>query len=144
MKIIVLGSNPSNSSPFNDPFTHCRSAKTLDKWLAKLGLSREMVELANVSYEKTPNNRPLKKSEINLEIPRLGYLVGGNIVITLGRTAEEAMQRVVKLNIPRWRPERVIALPHPSGSNRVRNDRELLEKMLSNAATALRDITPNR
>lgn len=133
MKVVLLGSNPSNASPFSDPFTHSKSSATLDSWLKELGLSRSSVDIINVSDTKTPNNRPLKSDEITRELPRLGPLLTNRVVVALGKTAATAVSRLIALNVKSWKPAVVIELPHPSGLNRKLNDKEWLSSILQSA-----------
>lgn len=131
-KVVFLGSNPSCSSPYNDPFSHCKSAnKMLNQWIPALGLTRDQVHFMNVANYKTPRNRPLKRSEIDAEIPRLIELLRGQIVVTLGKTAGDVMLDMLECGLmaPNQQ-ETTIFMPHPSGRNRKLNDREWVNVML--------------
>lgn len=138
-KIIFLGSNPSNASPFNDPFTHCKSRIVLEQWLPALGLTLDDVEFANVSNEKTPNNRPLRRHEIDVEYPRLRALLAQRAVVTLGKTAELAAGFVAFTLSADQKPV-VINLPHPSGRNRVLNDKAKVAEILQKARQKLNEV----
>ncbi len=124
-KVVFLGSNPSCTSPYNDPFSHCKSAnKMLNEWIPALGLTRSQIYFANVANYKTPRNRPLKKSEVVAEIPRLAVQLSRNIVVALGKTAQETMSRMIGLGlVSSDQMDRVIYMPHPSGLNRQLNDK---------------------
>lgn len=74
----------------------------------------------NVANLVTENNRPLKKSEYELD--RLqSDLCGVERVVALGNTAEDALK---KLGIIYFK------LPHPSPRNRLLNDRESIDSLL--------------
>lgn len=143
MKIVFIGSNPSCTSPVNDPFAHCMSAnRMINDWIPKLGLTRDQVEFMNVANYKTPKNRPLKTKEIDAELPRLTVALVGRKVVTLGKTAEIAIDRMCRENFlngngPEVEPTLVLNLPHPSGRNRLLNDRAKVEQMLSEVKQAL-------
>lgn len=134
-KVVFLGSNPSCSSPYNDPFSHCKSAnKMLNEWIPALGLTRDQVYFANVANYKTPRNRPLKKSEVTIEIPRLAVQLNGKIVVALGKTAQETMSRLIESGlVPSNQRDRIIYMPHPSGLNRQLNNKAWLQETLEQA-----------
>lgn len=68
MKIMVVGSNPSNRSPDNSAFSvHTQSGKIIREWFSDI----EGVYFFNVLDEPTPNNRHLKISEIRAALPNL-------------------------------------------------------------------------
>ena len=135
MRIVFLGSNPSNASPMDEAFTHCKSRKTLDSWIELLGLNVNDVEFMNVSNVKTPKNRPLKPSEIRAEVDRLIDDTYSKVVVCLGGTAKEAMTLVNK-KVPRS----YITLPHPSGGNRLLNNSQWLDKTLLEAKNVISDL----
>lgn len=136
-KIVFLGSNPSNASPFLDPFTHCRSAHVLAGWLARLGLRWEEVTFANVANYKTIGNKPLTGSQISAEIPRLIAELSDAVVIALGTTAQKAAKKTANGCYPWPAPLAIIPLPHPSGMNRLLNDQDYVAKVLDEAKSKL-------
>lgn len=78
----------------------------------------------NVSPVPTPNNRPLKVSEIKHNLDRLKILVAmsdGAKIVALGKTAEKALNMI---------NERFYSMPHPSGRNRKLNDPAYLEEKI--------------
>jgi uracil-DNA glycosylase len=102
----------------------------LNDWIPKLGLARSEVVFKNVANYKTVGNKPLSVRQINLEIPRLTYELDNCLVVTLGKTAEKAMLKCLSHNcMIVW----CYALPHPSGLNRLLNDKEAVELMLKDA-----------
>lgn len=137
-KVVFLGSNPSCSSPYEDPFSHCKSAnKMLTEWIPALGLTRAEVHFMNVANYKTPGNRALKQKEIIHEVSRLIELTRGQVVVTLGKSAVLAMCDVVDnyrgtTDHDDHTPT-VIEMPHPSGRNRLLNDKGFVQKMLIEA-----------
>jgi uracil-DNA glycosylase len=75
----------------------------------------------NVMNEKTEDNRPLKKSEIKANLKRLAAdvkTVEADFVIALGKTAAEALSAI---------GAKFYEMPHPSGLNRLLNDKEFVE-----------------
>lgn len=121
-KVIFIGSNPSQKSGSIVPFWHdTRSTAVLKKWMDQVYLDPtirlDSVAFGNVANIVTPNNRPLKMSEIKAALPRLNKLINEDCVpdkvVALGKTAEKAL---TMLGIPHH------AMPHPSGLNRLLND----------------------
>ena len=109
MSTLIVGSNPSVAKSG-------KSLLKLFKWV-----STPIFSFTNVSTICTPNNRPLKKSEYQLE--RLcTECQNYDKIITLGNTANEAL---TLLGIQHFQ------LPHPSGLNRKLNNKEYLTKVLS-------------
>lgn len=135
MRIVFLGSNPSNASPMDEAFTHCKSRKTLDKWIEKLGLRVYDVDFMNVSNTKTPNNRMLFSNEIEREVDRLVDETYNKVTICLGTVAKKAMALVNKKADRKY-----ITLPHPSGRNPQANDSEWLDGILLEAKKALAEL----
>ena len=114
MRIAFVASNPSHAGP-DSP-----AKKNFYRWLGRIKPPGP-VFFFNVSNEVTPENRPLKKSEYELE--RLSDdLRGMHRVVALGATAEDALDR---LGIKHFK------LPHPSPRNRVLNDPDLVERLLA-------------
>lgn len=125
MRILVVGSTPSQSQKSKRPFDGARSLSTLTRWLGEIG-SYDYV-LANVSSEPTPGNRALKVPEYKLNELRYTILnLRPDHIIALGRTAEKALRKLEVTCIP---------MPHPSGLNRKLNDLSYVEAML----TSVRD-----
>jgi len=114
--ILFVGSNPSNSS-FCDVAFHMstRSSKILTGWCTDLhGLKIHL----NVLNKKTEGNRPLKASEIKMNLERLALDIKGTSpthIIALGKTAAKAL---TLLGVEYYE------MPHPSGRNRLLNDPE--------------------
>lgn len=122
-KVLIIGSNPSQRSASVLPFWYdTKSTKVLNKWMAEVVVKHDVVVLESVHFGNvanfvTPNNRPLKISEIKAELPRLEQFINTDVVpdkiITLGKSAEKAL---TMLGIE------FFAMPHPSGLNRLLND----------------------
>lgn len=117
--IILLGSNPSVSSPDDSPWNvSVRSSKILMSWIE--GIDAEFVFL-NVSDEKTKNNKSLSKAQVKDCIfslkQKLDHYPNAKI-IALGKTAEQALLML--------KVENFLSIPHPSGLNRSLNDPETL------------------
>lgn len=125
IKIIFLGSNPSQRSISIKPFWRdTKSMQVISNWLDMLNLGEEEIYFMNVSDTTTPNNRPLKISEIKASLPMLSNKINDVIpekIIALGKTAEKAL---TLLRIPHF------AMPHPSGLNRQLNNKEFIEEKI--------------
>ena len=134
--IILVGSNPSTTSPNNAPFdSSVKSAKTLKTWIE--GIDADFLFM-NVSDAKTQANKPLSAAQIKDSIPSLKEKLDRYPtarVVALGKTAEKALSI---LNI------RFLALPHPSGMNRMLNDPEtvrLTKENLKSFSSGYNSIT---
>jgi hypothetical protein len=115
MRVAFIGSNPSHLGP------DCPAKKTFHKWWSSMELDGVGL-FFNVSNEITPGNRPLKKSEYELERLKLD-LSGFTQVVALGNTAADALDR---LGIVYFK------LPHPSPRNRKLNDKTYINALLRN------------
>jgi len=117
--ILFVGSNPSQASTCELAFhTSTKSSKILTEWANHL----EGVKMhINVLNDKTEDNRPLKKSEIKANLPRLKTdidMINATYVVALGKTAAEALNSI---------GAKFYEMPHPSGLNRLLNDKEFVE-----------------
>lgn len=111
-KVLFVASNPSNVTGIN------ATIKNFYKWLDVLEI--RICCFANVSDYKTPGNRPLKKSEWELE--KLSkYCKNHDKIVALGATARDALERL---------SVRHFSLPHPSPRNRQLNDKYWLNNRL--------------
>lgn len=129
MRVVFIGSNPSQRSQSIVPFYHdTKSMTTIVGWLNQLdslGCKLDSHHFLNVSNSPTPSNRPLKTSEIYAELIGLEGRISSLMpdrVIALGRTAEKAL---TLLRIPHY------AMPHPSGLNRKLNDPAYVEEKIN-------------
>jgi uracil-DNA glycosylase len=115
MKIMVVGSNPSNRSPDNSAFSvHTQSGKIIREWFSDI----EGVYFFNVLDEPTPNNRHLKISEIRAALPNLRMqLLDADRIVAVGNTAAIACERLGLTYFKMW---------HPSRRCRKKNDPVLL------------------
>lgn len=116
--ILFVGSNPSHSSISNTAFhEETPSSKILTGWANNL---TGMKMAINVQNEKTEDNRPLTKSEIKANLPRLAEdirIINATKVVALGKTAAAALSAI---GISFYE------MPHPSGCNRLLNDKEFV------------------
>jgi hypothetical protein len=116
MKIVVLGSNPSQKSPDDSAFSiHTRSGKIIRRWFSEI----EGICFLNVSNIPTPNNKPLSTAEIKYNLPRLRELLQDvDKIIAIGNTATYACEL---LGVPFFK------MNHPSGRCRKNNDPALIK-----------------
>ena len=130
-RVLFIGSNPSQKSSKTVPFWHdTRSRMVLDKWLLNAQIPIEYIDFLNVSMLPTPNNRPLKTTEIRGCLNRLEIDITKHIrpdyIIALGKTAEKALI-MMKLTETGYD---YFAMPHPSGLNRQLNDSKFIEEKI--------------
>lgn len=125
LKVLIIGSNPSESSPDDSPFhPDTKSRQKIDNWLAQTKLSCEVIYLNVCNYKKV-NNAPLLTKEIVDHLPALQKSLKeceSYKVITVGRAASEAVSR---LKIEHFK------CPHPSGRNRSLNSKTFVDNMIS-------------
>lgn len=113
MRVVFVGSNPSHAG------SESPAKQNFYKWLKVLKIEHAI--FINVSNRVTSDNRPLKKSEY--ELTRLECdLVGYRKVVALGSTASDALER---LRVHHFK------LPHPSPKNRALNDKNNVDRLLS-------------
>lgn len=116
MRVLFIGSNPSQVSPNNkafDPST--RSGKILSEWISHMHGSSS-IEFINVSDTPTPGNKSLSKSDIKASLPSLQDKITTHKpdkIIALGKTASNALT-LLRLQY--------LEMPHPSGCNFKLND----------------------
>lgn len=130
-RILFIGSNPSQKSGKNVPFWHdTKSRVTLDKWLLNIQIPIEYIDFLNVCMLPTPNNRPLKTTEIHGCLHRLEIDITKHIrpdyIIALGKTAEKALN-MMKIQETGYN---FFTMPHPSGLNRQLNDPKFIEEKI--------------
>lgn len=130
--IVVVGSNPSTKSISQEPFSKdTSSGRTVRGWLG----SATDITFVNVYDSTTPNNRPLKRSEIKSCLSALSAkMLGATAIIAVGRTAQVAIS-LLKPTIP------VFNMPHPSGRCRVWNDKGQQAKYLLALNQFLQQVT---
>lgn len=124
--ILFVGSNPSNASTCDVAFHgSTASSRILTGWCKDLVGMKVHV---NVLDKKTPDNRALTKSEIVMNLEDLKSKLDGinpNYIVALGKTAETALTLLQK---------QFYAMPHPSGCNRLLNDKEFVDQKLKGLA----------
>lgn len=112
MDVVFVASNPSHLGP-DSP-----AKKNFYKWVGALGA--DIYTFHNVSNRVTPGNRPLKRSEYELDRLR-NELGNATKIVALGNTASDALN---KLGVKHFK------LPHPSPRNRLLNDAQLIDDLL--------------
>lgn len=117
MRVILVGSNPSEKSPDCSPFhASTRSRTVVDGWFKDMDVD---VHFINVCDRKRSGNRPLKVSEIRGALPRFQSRLEESEfqnckLVALGKTASKALKMLeVEYH----------EMPHPSGANRFWNDK---------------------
>ncbi len=122
MKVIFVGSNPSRASKTILPFYgDTKSDYVLSSWAKHLPYEVEM-SVCNVMDAPTPNNKPLSVKEIKECLANLANKVNGqDRIIALGKTAAKAL---TLLHLEFYE------MPHPSGRNRLLNDKNYVEEKI--------------
>lgn len=117
--VILVGSNPSTSSPDCSAFhPDTKSRKALDGWLE--GIDAEF-KYVNISDSKLASNRPLNNVEIQNHLESLKVKIAdGEKVIAVGNTADKALNVLKRDHVK---------VPHPSGRNRILNDSNEIVKI---------------
>lgn len=129
--LILLGSNPSETSPDASPFhASTRSRVILDAWIDRLNTLGWPLEITflNVSNDKKSGNKPLTPAEIKAAVPALLERIKqypDHKVVALGKAASLAC----KLTGVEF-----YEMPHPSGLNRLLNDPTYVEEKLKGLA----------
>jgi uracil-DNA glycosylase family 4 len=89
-RLMFVGEGPgSEEDRLGEPFVGA-AGKRLDRWIARIGLRREDVYIANVVKCRPPGNRPPLPDEAKVCLPyllRQIRAIGPEIVCTLGATA---------------------------------------------------------
>ena len=113
--IVLVGSNPSRVSPDNSAFhSSTKSRKFIDSIFANHDYEISYINL--IDY-KTPNNRPISRSEIRSNLDKIKQKFDGILnkkIIALGKTASDGLTLAEIKHF---------ALPHPSGLCRFWNDK---------------------
>lgn len=128
--VLFIGSNPATAATSTYPFDiSSKSGKTIREWIIRAGITGNAT-FYNVANRRTPNNRPLKKSEIEAALPMLQRAVEWEksfqrkdiYLVAVGKTAQQAL---TLLRLPFY------AMPHPSGLNRQLNDPQFVEEKIN-------------
>jgi uracil-DNA glycosylase len=124
LKILFVGSNPSNTAASTEAFTaDTASGRILRSWIT--GIEGQFC-FENIVPQKTENNRPLTKAEMAEGQASLLLRIkeiNPDRIVALGKSAASTL---VKLNL------KFLEMPHPSGLNRKLNDRAYVEEQLVN------------
>ena len=126
-KAIFIGSNPSAASQGIGAFdVSTKSGITLHSWINRANI--ELYMFMNLHNKPTPNNRPLKKSEIKAALINLEAhlsIYHGTPIVAVGKAAAEALTLLRR---------EFYELPHPSGLNRKLNDAAFVEEKIKGLA----------
>ncbi len=109
-KVLVVGDRPKSDDPNDTPFLNARCKEKLQRWLDSMGITDYV--LSNQVREDLP--------ETVTNFPK---------AIALG---EKAAKRLKKLGVQHYR------LPHPSGANRLLNDKRYEEFVIADCARWVR------
>ena len=125
-KVLFIGSNPSQRSTSIEAFwTDTKSSAILRSWIDKMESPiGTTFHYGNSCNHVTPNNRPLKVSEIRAGSEILRQLIESikpTHIVALGKTATKALM-ILDVSF--------LEFPHPSGLNRKLNDPKYVEDRL--------------
>lgn len=119
--IIIVGHKPSSLNINKDiAFVGTPSYKTLLNWIADMKLDVNEVLLCNINHFFEYFN-----GEFGVETPNLTTDIhpeDGDKILVLGREAEKFIKTT---------PYKYFYLPHPSGRNRVLNNKSEVKKILT-------------
>jgi DNA polymerase len=122
-QIFFIGEGPGENEDLKGrPFVG-RAGELLDKWIAAMGLKRELVYIANIVKCRPPGNREPAPDEVAACTPFLERqleLIRPRVIITLGRPAAQQML-ATKISMGRlrgqwheWRGMRLMPTYHPA------------------------------
>lgn len=129
MKILFLGQNPSKSSP-DKPFVGTKSHDTLVSWILASGVIGE-VSFANVfddPYIEHFSNHSIFSAAMSPEFSE--KVDGYDIIFTCGIVADRAVASYSAANPDFLFDTSVASLPHPSGLNRLLNNKAEVDKAI--------------
>lgn len=118
-KVLIVGCNPSQKSPDNTPFhSSTRSRKVIDGWFSEIDAD---VCFMNIYNGKTHENRPpslksIKNPSGDVILQLMSFK--NHKIVTVGKVAESVLNQL-GLSF--------LAMPHPSGRNRLLNDPKYVE-----------------
>lgn len=114
LKILFVGSNPAVASSTDEAFAaDTASGRILRGWTE--GIDGVLL-YENIVSQKTENNRPLKRYEMDEGMASLLERINGinpDRIVALGKNATYVLEKL-KLEF--------LEMPHPSGLNRKLND----------------------
>jgi uracil-DNA glycosylase family 4 len=123
MRILFLGSNPSNKATSNEAFTvDTASGRTLKSWIQDI---EGTIFIDNIVSQKTKNNRPLHQEEIaraQASLLKRIQEINPDRLVALGKSASNVLKN---LNLKHFE------MPHPSGRNRKLNDKSYVTEKIN-------------
>lgn len=122
IKILFIGSNPSNKAQSNEAFTSdTASGRLVRSWTDGI---QGTIYYENIVSQKTENNRPLNQNEMAHASASLLERIKGinpDRIVALGKSATKTIE---SLGL------KCFEMPHPSGLNRLLNDKKYTDKKL--------------
>lgn len=126
-RIALVGSNPSVRSTTSEAFASTtKSAQILSSWIKNIDADFIFINITDI---KTPNNRPLSQKEMKEALPSLSLNLAelnADGYVTLGKAAHTALTLLHLAHLE---------MPHPSGMNRLLNDRDFVTEKIKELAT---------
>lgn len=132
--VIFVGDRPNVKKclDINVPFVGCPSYKTLLEWVYRLDVDISETSLVNAYDASGFRNTRLNSF---LGLGDVGFF--NNIkIIALGQNAAD---RLAELQLEQIAPLKYFQLPHPSGLNRVLNDKEEITRILTKCKKFIHD-----
>lgn len=140
IKMLFLGQNPSKAAP-NSAFVGTRSHDTLMSWILASGAKGE------VSFENVFDD-PLQEHFSSTLIASAASsssfaekIEGYDVIFTCGNVAAQAVALYVKNNPDFSFDTTVVNIPHPSGLNRILNNKSMVDEVVAKIRKACEDKT---
>lgn len=123
MRILVIAESPAKGYEGRPAILNgCRTGETWRRWADQIGIDPEMCEYHNL-YDEHGNLNPKTQNVINEASDDINSLL-----ILLGSRASTHRKRTLG-----DRNSLFVELPHPSGRNRVLNDKYFVNRILEGA-----------
>jgi uracil-DNA glycosylase len=129
-RVLIVGSNPSNSSPDESPFHEgTKSRKTIEAWIQGLDIEVHYINVVNSKLDKPPTQEMILS-----ELPSLNKrieLINPDKVVAVGKVATQALT-LLRCDF--------LEMPHPSGRNRKWNDKVFKEEKIKTLRTFILSV----
>lgn len=120
-RILIIAANPVDEQSRASALDGTRSWKVFKQWLPKMGIDEFSIDVYNASDRIEKSVSKMRVSDYNLS--RLKILTEEyDKIVALGNYAGGGLERVCR--------KAFHILPHPSGLNRILNDKKGLEERL--------------
>lgn len=118
IKYIFIGQNPSKHN-IDGPFVGSQSGVTLFKWLEQMKIPTSQIIMVNACDKLGA----VTMKDVNINNLKVIEEIKGCRVVCLGALAEKALKKA-------YPSKPYFKLPHPSGLNRVLNNKKHVDELL--------------